>query len=75
MPRVCLNICETLKGVLHTSTNSGGAKKGYKDNWKRCAFCEYNINTNELRCKCCKGIFRTKTRRKKNKNEQMPSIK
>lgn len=33
---------------------------GYTHGRKRCKRCNYSIETTELRCKCCHGLFKTK---------------
>ena len=37
----------------------------YEYGLKRCSWCEVWLNTDEIRCSCCKMILRTKSRNKK----------
>jgi len=37
----------------------------YQFGLKRCSWCEVWLDTNEIRCECCKMILRTKARNKK----------
>ena len=37
----------------------------YEYGLKRCSWCEVWLNTDEIRCKCCKMILRTKSRNKR----------
>ena len=37
----------------------------YERGLKRCSWCEVWLNTDEVRCLCCKMILRTKSRNKK----------
>lgn len=60
---VCHGVCDNFSKTLKTSHGFGGAKKNYSDGWKRCTICNYIINTTNLRCECCNGIFRIKKRR------------
>ena len=71
MARQCHGICDTIKGIVHTSCGVGVAKKGYADGWKRCTICEYNISTIAIRCVCCKGVLRLKTRNTKPSKRKM----
>jgi len=36
----------------------GGGKYLYRDGFKICTVCVKAIKTNELRCYCCKSVFR-----------------
>lgn len=65
MTCICKGACVNFKDILRTSGGVGGAKKGYKHGWKRCKRCSYNINTQELRCKCCHGLLKTRSMKKK----------
>ena len=37
----------------------------YEYGLKRCSWCEVWLNTDEIRCSCCKMILRTKSRNKR----------
>ena len=37
----------------------------YEYGLKRCSWCEVWLNTDEIRCNCCKMILRTKSRNKR----------
>tara|TARA_B100000029_G_scaffold25416_1_gene25045 strand:+ start:634 stop:840 length:207 start_codon:yes stop_codon:yes gene_type:complete len=55
----CKGICHQLK----TSTVPNSQK--YEFGLKRCSWCEVWLETDEVRCICCKMILRTKARSKK----------
>lgn len=55
----CKGIC--LNSIVTKVPNS----KKYQFGLKRCSWCEIWVDTNEIRCHCCKMILRTKSRNKK----------
>ncbi len=55
----CRGIC-----VLESITKVPNSQK-YQFGLKRCSWCEVWLDTNDIRCTCCKMILRTKSRNKK----------
>ena len=55
----CKGVC-----VLSKVTKVPNSQK-YQFGLIRCSWCEVWLDTNEIRCKCCKMILRTKSRNKK----------
>lgn len=64
MVTICNGNCAMFKDIIFTEGGVGGhySKFALKNGGKRCQRCSYNIVTNDLRCKCCKGLFKVKTR-------------
>lgn len=60
----CNGNCAMFKDVIFTEGGVGGhnSKLALKNGGKRCQRCSYNICTDRLRCECCNGLFKTKTR-------------
>ena len=40
----------------------------YKSGLKRCSWCDIWLETDDVRCLCCRMILRTKSRNKKKEN-------
>ena len=59
MGRTCIGIC-----IRYKSTSIPNGLK-YKLGQKRCSFCSLFMDTEEIRCPCCKVILRTKPKNKK----------
>ena len=55
----CKGVC-----ILNKVTKIPNSQK-YQFGLKRCSWCEVWLDTDEVRCKCCKMILRTKSRNKK----------
>lgn len=55
MVNTCKGKCTRIEGAKIGS-------RGPRDNQKRCRLCSYRIKTDELRCPCCKSIYRIKVR-------------
>ena len=58
----CKGICR-----LSETTKVPNSHK-YEYGLKRCSWCEVWLNTDEIRCLCCKMILRTKSRNKRAHN-------
>ena len=58
----CKGIC------LHIDTEKIPNGQKYEYGLKRCSWCNIWLETDDVRCPCCKMILRTKSRNKKNKN-------
>ncbi|MGI9567418.1 MAG: hypothetical protein ACR2LL_10465 [Nitrosopumilus sp.] len=58
MGRRCIGIC-----VRYKSTSISNGLK-YKLGQKRCSYCGLFMDTENVRCPCCKVILRTKPRNK-----------
>lgn len=67
MPCECKGLCDTFK-----NTYKKPGVVGYKEGRKRCKRCSYSMKTELLRCKCCKGLFKTK--RTSGKNRKLNKI-
>ncbi|EGG42295.1 hypothetical protein Nlim_0943 [Candidatus Nitrosarchaeum limnium SFB1] len=59
MGKTCREICVDSKGIPMSNS------KRYENGQKRCTFCGLFLETSEVRCSCCKGMLRTKSRGKK----------
>ena len=55
----CKGVC-----ILSRVTKIPNSQK-YQFGLKRCSWCDVWLDTDEVRCKCCKMILRTKSRNKK----------
>ena len=55
MAIVCNYICQT-----YENTTKRPGSQGYSNGLKRCRRCNYCLVTEELRCNCCHGLFKTK---------------
>ena len=55
----CKGVCR-----LSETTKIPNSRK-YEYGLKRCSWCEVWLNTDEIRCSCCKMILRNKSRNKK----------
>lgn len=71
MAIVCNFVCKNFE-----NTTKRPGHKGYKiGGIKRCKRCDYCLVTDDLRCKCCNGLFKTKrtsgVNRVKNKIEEI----
>lgn len=55
----CKGICHQLKTSIVPNSQK------YEFGLKRCSWCEVWLETDEVRCSCCKMILRTKARSKK----------
>ena len=54
------------KGVcIHAQANKIPNSLKYQFGLKRCSWCEVWLDTDQIRCSCCKMILRTKSRNKK----------
>ena len=51
--------------LLRTSGGTGHSGKNYNDGYKRCKRCEYYLQTEDLRCKCCGGLLKLRSMKKK----------
>lgn len=69
----CKGFCENYKDILKTPGGVGSAKKSYRHGWKRCARCGYNIKTENLRCECCHGLFKTTSQGRKRYEKKLLS--
>ena len=58
----CKGIC------LHIDTERIPNGRKYEYGLKRCSWCDIWIDTDDVRCPCCKMILRTKSRNKKKEN-------
>jgi len=58
----CKGIC------LHIDTEKVPNSRKYQHGLKRCSWCDIWLETDEVRCPCCKMILRTKSRNKKKEN-------
>jgi len=61
----CKGIC-----TMHKATKVPNSQK-YQFGLKRCSWCEVWLDTEDIRCPCCKMILRTKSRNKKRKSLPM----
>ena len=55
----CKGICRLSEQIKIPNSHK------YEYGLKRCSWCEVSLNTDEIRCKCCKMILRTKSRNKR----------
>ena len=55
----CKGICRLSEQIKIPNSHK------YEYGLKRCSWCEVWLNTDEIRCKCCKMILRTKSRNKR----------
>ena len=55
----CKGICRLSEQIKIPNSHN------YEYGLKRCSWCEVWLNTDEIRCKCCKMILRTKSRNKR----------
>ena len=55
----CKGICRLSEQIKIPNSHK------YEYGLKRCSGCEVWLNTDEIRCKCCKMILRTKSRNKR----------
>ena len=61
-----LTMGASCKGVcLQKSITKVPNSQKYQFGLKRCSWCEVWLDTDEIRCTCCKMILRTKSRNKK----------
>ena len=51
----CKGICRLSEQIKIPNSHK------YEYGLKRCSWCEVWLNTDEIRCKCCKMILRTKS--------------
>ena len=56
MVNFCKGTCVRIEGAKISS-------RGTREGQKRCKLCEYRIKTDELRCPCCRSIYRINVRR------------
>ena len=55
MPCECKGTCSAFENIFKKP-----GVKGYTEGRKRCKRCGYSMKTEELRCSCCRGLFKTK---------------
>ena len=55
----CKGICRLSEQIKISNSRK------YEYGLKRCSWCEFWLNTDEIRCNCCKMILRTKSRNKR----------
>lgn len=60
MTAYCKGICQFHRIEIHQP------KDKYKKGQKRCTYCGIFLETQDIRCPCCKSILRTRSRHKKN---------